>query len=129
MMYKQALVAGGLLAAIAVLLGAMGAHSLKKVLDPQMLAVFETGVRYHFYHSVGLLLAGIIYMQYPVKQLRLATTFFITGILLFSGSLYAIALLSISGISIGPAGILTPVGGVFFILGWLWMVIGITRGK
>lgn len=128
-MYKQALVAGGLLAAIAVLLGAMGAHSLKKVLDPQMLAVFETGVRYHFYHSVGLMLAGIIYMQYPVKQLKLATTFFITGILLFSGSLYAIALLSISDISIGPAGILTPVGGVFFILGWLWMVIGITRSK
>lgn len=126
-MYKRALVAGSLLAALAVVLGAFGAHSLKAVLTPEYLVTFETGVRYHFYHSFALLFAGIIHLSFPVKQVRLATTFFITGIALFSGSLYAMALLSTGGAGIGPIGIVTPIGGLFFILGWVFLFLGIIK--
>lgn len=128
-MNKQALIGGTLLAALAVILGAFGAHALKAIVAPDKLLIFETGVRYHFYHSLALLATGIIYMQYPVKHLRLATTFFVTGIALFSGSLYAMVLMSINGGSIGPLGILTPIGGLFFILGWVFVAMGIAAKK
>jgi uncharacterized membrane protein YgdD (TMEM256/DUF423 family) len=128
-MYKRALVSGASFAALAVILGAFGAHSLKKVLAVDQLPVFETGVRYQMYHCFALLLTGILYMQYPVKQLKLATTFFIIGIALFSGSLYAMTLLSINSVGIGPLGILTPIGGLFFILGWIFLVLGIVKEK
>jgi uncharacterized membrane protein YgdD (TMEM256/DUF423 family) len=128
-MYKQALLSGTLLAAVAVILGAFGAHALKAVVTPDRLLIFETGVRYHFYHSLALLATGIIYMHYPAKQLRLATAFFLTGIALFSGSLYAMVFVGINGGSIGPLGILTPIGGLFFILGWLFVALGIAAKK
>ncbi len=128
-MYKQALISGASLAALAVILGAFGAHSLKAVVTPDKLLVFETGVRYHFYHSLALLVTGILFMQYPSARLKQATTFFIIGIALFSGSLYAMTLLSINGGSIGAAGILTPIGGLFFILGWVFLTMGIVKGK
>ncbi len=67
-MYKRALVWGAILAALAVVLGAFGAHSLKKVMSQEMLLVFETGVRYHFYHSVALLITGIVYMQLGLEN-------------------------------------------------------------
>jgi len=129
MMNKQAIVFGAAFAAIAVILGAFGAHALKAVMTPDKLLVFETGVRYHFYHSFALILAGVLYYSFPAKQLKLSVSFFITGILLFSGSLYAISLLSISGGTIGPLGILTPIGGVFFILGWAMIVAGVATHK
>jgi uncharacterized membrane protein YgdD (TMEM256/DUF423 family) len=128
-MYKQALIAGTVLAAVAVILGAFGAHALKEILPPEKLPIFETGVRYHFYHSFALLITGILFAHFPVKQMKHATAFFITGIALFSGSLYAMVMLSITGGSIGFWGILTPIGGLFFILGWLFVVIGIARKK
>lgn len=126
-MYKKAIVAGTLFAAIAVMLGAFGAHGLKNLVTPERLLVYETGVRYHFYHSLALIITGILYSHYPHKMLSLATTFFITGILLFSGSLYAIVYTGILGTSIGPMGILTPIGGVFFILGWVWVALGVMK--
>ncbi len=128
-MNKQAIVFGASFAAVAVILGAFGAHALKSLMAPDKLLVFETGVRYHFYHSFALMLAGILYHSFPGKQLKLAVSFFITGILLFSGSLYAISLLSINGGTIGPIGILTPIGGVFFILGWAMIVAGVAKHK
>jgi uncharacterized membrane protein YgdD (TMEM256/DUF423 family) len=124
-MYKQALISGTLLAAIAVVLGAFGAHGLKAVVTPERLQVFETGVRYQMYHSFALLITGILYAQFPVRRLRVATTLFHIGITLFSGSLYAIVFAGISGTSIGPLGILTPIGGVFLILGWVALAFGI----
>ncbi len=128
-MYKQALTAGLLFAMLAVIFGAFGAHALKARLTADMLQVFETGVRYQFYHSFALLAAGILYMSYPHKNIRLAATMFIIGIVLFSGSLYAMALLSIGGTGIGPAGVITPIGGLFFILGWLLLLLGVTGSK
>jgi uncharacterized membrane protein YgdD (TMEM256/DUF423 family) len=126
-MHKQALTAGLVFAMLAVILGAFGAHSLKDSLSEKMLQIFETGVRYEFYHSFALIVAGILYASYPARQIKLATTFFIIGIFLFSGSLYAMALLSINSVGIGPIGIVTPIGGLFFILGWVFLVLGINK--
>jgi len=128
-MYRQALVSGSLLAALAVILGAFGAHALKALVTPEKLLVFETGVRYHFYHSLALLATGIIYSHFPTKQLRLATGLFLTGTALFSGSLYAMVFVSISGGSLGPLGIITPIGGLFFIAAWIMLALGITGAK
>jgi uncharacterized membrane protein YgdD (TMEM256/DUF423 family) len=126
-MYKQALTAGALFAMLAVILGAFGAHALKVRLTPEQLAVFETGVRYQFYHSFALIVAGMLYASYPAKQIKLATTFFIIGILGFSGSLYAMTALALNGGSIGAAGVITPIGGLFFILGWLFTFLAIIK--
>lgn len=128
-MYKSAIIAGATLAAIAVIIGAFGAHALKAAVTAEKLAVFETGVRYHFYHSAALLICGIIHAGYPSKLLRTATLFFILGIACFSGSLYAITLVSIEGGSIGPAGIITPIGGVFFIVAWVLLLVGVAGYK
>lgn len=128
-MHKQALTAGSILAMLAVILGAFGAHALKERLDPKMLAAFETGNRYHFYHCFALLITGLAFAAFPFKQLKQAAIFFIIGIALFSGSLYAMALLSLVNISLGPVAILTPIGGVFFILGWLFLFLGVVKKK
>lgn len=127
-MYRKALVAGSVFAALAVILGAFGAHALKQMLEPDQLLTFETGVKYQFYHSFALLATGIIYASFPFKQVKLASTFFITGILLFSGSLYAITLLKMNGqVGLGGVGIITPIGGLFFIAGWLLLTMGILK--
>jgi uncharacterized membrane protein YgdD (TMEM256/DUF423 family) len=126
-MYKQALTTGALLAMLAVVLGAFGAHTLKDSLSEKMLQIFETGVRYQFYHSFALLITGMLYASFPNKNIKLAVTFFIIGIVLFSGSLYAMALLSINSVGIGPIGIITPIGGLFFIIGWIMLFLGINK--
>ena len=137
-MYKPALTSGALLAALAVILGAFGAHSLKNHLEQSGMALvdvqrtlqtFDTGVRYQFYHCFALLAVGLIYASYPAKALRWATTMFIIGIVLFSGSLYAMTALKLGGgAGLGPIGILTPIGGLFFIAGWIALLLGI-RGS
>ena len=128
-MYKPALTAGALFAMLSVILGAFAAHGLKTMLSADMLQVFETGVRYQFYHSFALLITGILFSAFPFKNIRIAASFFIIGIVLFSGSLYAMAFLSISGTSIGPVGVVTPMGGLFFILGWLFLFLGTLKKK
>ena len=129
-MYKPAITAGALFAALAVILGAFGAHALKEVLQPDQLQTFETAVKYQFYHSFALLATGIIFSSFPFRQIRLASTFFIIGILLFSGSLYALTLLKMNGqVGLGGVGIITPVGGLFFIAGWLMLLWGVARKK
>jgi uncharacterized membrane protein YgdD (TMEM256/DUF423 family) len=127
-MYKQAITAGALFAALAVVLGAFAAHALKSKLSADMLQVFETGVRYQFYHSFALLVTGIAFLSFPVKLLKLSATFFIAGILLFSGSLYAMTLLSINSLSLPLAlGFLTPIGGLCFIIGWILLFLGVIK--
>ena len=99
------------------------------MLPEDQLRIFETGVRYQFYHSIALILVGILYAQLPVKLLRIATTMFLMGIVLFSGSLYLMTLISTRGIGLGPIGILTPIGGLLFIGGWLSMMMAVLKGK
>ncbi len=126
-MYKPALVMGVIFAGLAVVLGAFGAHKLKEILDGPTLAIFEKGVTYQFYHAFALLAVGIIHRSYGFPQLRIAAVLFAIGILLFSGSLYLLSFLKAGGGQLGPVGIITPVGGLCFIAGWLLLLLGILK--
>ncbi len=112
-----------LFALLAVLLGAFGAHGLRDTLDSGHLATFETGVRYQFYHAIGLFIIGfLITLKRGEKWLRYASYLLIAGIILFSGSLYLLACNQIADIPswIGP---ITPLGGLCFMSGWACVFI------
>jgi uncharacterized membrane protein YgdD (TMEM256/DUF423 family) len=103
---------------LAVALGAFGAHALKKMISPELLETYKTGVQYHFYHTFALLAVGILMHFNPSKVLKWAANLFVSGIVLFSGSLY---MLAISGIK--ALGIITPFGGVAWIIAWFLLVM------
>ena len=103
----------------AVILGAFGAHALKEILTTDQLLSFETAVRYQMFHAIILLFVNI-YDGFSIKQKDIISYLFMLGILLFSGSIYAIQLTSISAKSIW---FVTPLGGFFFIIGWISMLI------
>lgn len=108
------LVLAGINGFIAVSLGAFAAHGLKRMLGPDLLATFQTGVQYHMYHSLALLAVGILVLQFPAQTgLRIAGFLFLAGIVIFSGSLYVLALSGIRWL-----GAITPIGGVAFLAGW-----------
>lgn len=127
-MKNNLLFVAALCAMLAVILGAFGAHGLKSLVESRQLAIFETGVRYQFYHAFGMLVAGILDMIRPSKRFRGAGWLFFIGILLFSGSLYLLATRFVLGIEswtwLGPV---TPVGGVLFIMGWGMLGYGIVE--
>ena len=106
---------GSLFALLGVALGAFAAHLLKDRLSSELLAIFEVGVRYHMYHALGLLGIAWGITQFPHSNLYVAGWLFVAGIVIFSGSLYA---LSFSGIR--WLGAITPFGGLCFLAGWLW---------
>lgn len=117
---------GALLAALSVILGAFGAHALKQILSEKGLSIFETGVRYQMYHAFALLLTGILYKEFPHKYLQFAGRLFCAGILIFSGSLYVLCyIISVGQNSLNWIGAITPLGGVCFIAGWLFLAMGI----
>ena len=117
------LAAGALLAALAVIMGAFGAHALKARLGAELGAVYRTAADYHFYHALGLLAAGLAAQRFPaVRALRWSGFLLGAGIALFSGSLY---LLSLGGP--GWLGAVTPFGGLSFIGGWLLLAWGVLR--
>jgi len=118
-MDRTFLMLGGILGFLGVAFGAFGAHALRARLSPEMLAVFETGVRYHMYHTLALLLvAAAIGHIGNARLLTAAGWSFFGGVLLFSGSLYALAL---SGITI--LGAVTPIGGLLFLMGWACLAV------
>lgn len=119
---QQILLAGAVFMALGVLFGAFGAHALKKILSPDMLVVYNTGVEYQFYHALGLLLVGLLGFRIESKWLNWAGIFLVFGILIFSGSLYA---LSISGTRI--LGAITPIGGLAFVAGWVCLAIAVWK--
>lgn len=121
-MHKGFLRAAALLAALAVALGAFGAHGLKQYVPAETVNTFETGVRYQFYHALALLAAGIVAEKFPFRWVRYAGICFIWGIVLFSGSLYALTLLKATDtVGLSGIGAITPFGGLLFILGWLFL--------
>ena len=122
-MKRNFLVAGALLAAVAVICGAFGAHYLKTKLTPESLQTFETAVRYQFYHSFGLLGVGILYATFPGKLLLWSGNLFITGIILFSGSLYILCGLP----AMKWIGAITPIGGLCFIGGWILLAVACAK--
>lgn len=102
-----------------VAMGAFGAHALKAVLSPEMLAVYQTGVNYQMWHALALLGVGLARLQFPdAKLLHWAGVLMVIGILLFSGSLYTLAVLDLKWL-----GMITPVGGVSFIIAWLLITL------
>ena len=114
---------GSLAMLLAVAMGAFGAHALKKTLTPELMAVYETAVHYHFYHALGLLVVGMLASRLPeTALLRGSGILMAAGLVLFSGSLYA---LSLSGIR--WLGAITPIGGTAFLLAWLLLLIGVIR--
>jgi uncharacterized membrane protein YgdD (TMEM256/DUF423 family) len=114
------LVAGAGFAMLAVMTGAFAAHGLKHVLDAGYLAVFETAARYQMYHAIALMVVGVISTmpQFSTRWVKLAAFAFMLGIILFSGSLYLLALSGIKWL-----GAITPLGGVAFIFGWLALIV------
>ena len=127
-MHKRFLSVGAILGALAVALGAFGAHALKKIVPPDSVNTFQTGVQYQMYHSLALLLVAVIFERFPNKFIRLAGNFFITGIVLFSGSLYILTLLKATEtVGLNGVGIVTPFGGLFFIAGWLLLFRGVIK--
>ena len=104
---------------LAVMLGAFMSHSLEETITSELLTVFQTGVSYHMYHSLAALAVGILSHIFPkVRLLKLSAYFFLLGIVLFSGSLYLLALTELPMI-----GLITPIGGAFFIFGWITLCI------
>lgn len=124
-MHKGFIKTAAILGVLAVALGAFAAHALKERISDYAVNIFETGVRYQFYHVFALLVAGILYKEFPNRFIKWAGILFITGIILFSGSLYC--LMYIKG-AVMPGykwiGAITPIGGLAFILGWLTLFFG-----
>lgn len=117
-----------LLGALGVVLGAFGAHGLKELVLPETVDAFKTGVQYQMYHVFVLLFIGVLWTRFASKPLRWAVNCFLTGILLFSGSLYAITILkALDATGLGKLGIITPIGGLFFILGWLLLFVALLK--
>jgi len=115
---KTFLLMGALFAFLGVAFGAFGAHGLRSRLSPDMLAVFETAVRYQMYHSLALLLVGLMMAPMGGTLIRTAGWAFAVGIVLFSGSLY---LLTLTGTT--AFGAITPIGGLAFLVGWACLII------
>ena len=114
------LTAGAIFMGLAIVLGAFGAHALKESLSPEMMKVYQTGVEYQFNNALGLLLIGLIGFQIQSKYIKWSGTLITIGIILFSGSLY---ILSVSGIH--WIGVITPIGGMSFVAGWIFLVFAI----
>ncbi len=121
---RRYLVFGAISAGLAVAFGAFGAHALSSFVVPERIHTFQTGVQYQMYHSLALLLVGYLAGKNPGKMHRLAGNLFAIGILLFSGSLYVLVL-----IDMPLFGIVTPFGGIAFLLGWASLALALSRGR
>lgn len=107
---------GALFGFVAVMLGAFGAHALRARLAPEMLTIWKTANEYHFYHALALLLVGVLARQMRAPGLDIAAGCFIAGMLIFSGSLYLLALTGTRWL-----GAITPIGGLLLLAGWAWL--------
>jgi uncharacterized membrane protein YgdD (TMEM256/DUF423 family) len=124
-MHRKIILGGLLLSLLSVLLGAFGAHALKSIVEPDKVAIFETGVRYQFMHGLALILLALFSQQnlaFPQlqKSINRVAQFFLLGCLFFCGSLYLLTLQPLISFNysriVGP---ITPLGGMFFMLGWV----------
>jgi uncharacterized membrane protein YgdD (TMEM256/DUF423 family) len=130
-MHKNFLIAAAIFGMLAVALGAFGAHGLERITtDEKILHGFQTGVQYQMYHALALLAVAIIFEKFPNRWIKWAGAGFIAGIILFSGSLYLLTYLKVQESNavkfVGPV---TPLGGIFFIAGWLFLLTGVVNKK
>jgi uncharacterized membrane protein YgdD (TMEM256/DUF423 family) len=122
---KLLLLLGSVNAALVVMLGAFGAHALKARISEQMIAVYQTGIQYHFYHAIGLIILGLIAFHLPASTwIKWSGGLMFAGIIFFSGSLYLLALTNIRWL-----GAITPLGGTALILAWLCLTVAIVKGS
>ncbi|MDQ2720821.1 MAG: DUF423 domain-containing protein [Bacteroidota bacterium] len=129
-MHKGFLKTAALLGAISVGLGAFAAHSLKGTVSDYAFEIFETAVRYQFYHVFALLITGILYKGFPGKLLKWSGKLFILGIILFSGSLYVLAFIKAAVMpGYNWLGAITPFGGLCFIIGWICLFLSISKKR
>lgn len=127
-MHKLYLILGSIFGGLGVVLGAFGAHGLKQLVGPETVNTFQTGVQYQMYHAFALLIVGILYERMPYSLLSWAGGLFVGGILLFSGSLYLLAALKAANkVGLSGVGIITPIGGLLFIVGWVLVVMALLK--
>jgi uncharacterized membrane protein YgdD (TMEM256/DUF423 family) len=127
-MNKQFLSIAAMLGALSVVLGAFAAHKLRDIVGPDDVAIFETGVRYQFYHVFALLVVALLSQKFNNAWMNRAGNCFIIGIVLFSGSLYLMtAMKAAEYVSLKYIAVITPIGGLFFIAGWICLWVGVTR--
>ena len=129
-MHKLFLQVAALLGAVSVAFGAFGAHALKRYVSDAAVTIFETGVRYQFYHVFAIALVGILYRDFTSKWMVWSGNMFILGILLFSGSLYLLTYIKgADKPGLNWIGIITPFGGLAFIAGWACMFVGLYKAS
>ena len=127
-MHKGFLITALVLGAASVILGAFGAHALKKLVPEAAITIFETGVRYQFYHVFALALAAILYQNFSNNLISWAGACFIIGIILFSGSLYVLTYAkAVNSSSFSWVGPVTPLGGLFLIAGWILLAVAVIK--
>jgi uncharacterized membrane protein YgdD (TMEM256/DUF423 family) len=119
---KKSLVTGTILLALAVLIGAFGAHGLKNLVPSEKLVTFETGVRYHFYHAFGLIVVGLIQQQFQNIKMTKSYWCFLLGVLIFSFDCYLYVL---SGMKVFA--MIVPVGGLLFAIGWVLTTVQLLK--
>lgn len=118
-MHKGFLKLGAILGGFTIILGAFAAHTIKSRVAPDMLSIFETGVRYQMYHVFAIFLTAILYKEFPTKSIVWAGKLFLIGIIIFSGSLYLLTYVKAIGAdNFTWLGAITPFGGVAFFAGW-----------
>ena len=127
-MDKKILSTGAILGMIAIILGAFGAHALKKVLSIEQLSTFETGVRYQMYHALFLLFLGLL-KDVPQKTKKTIYFLVLFGVILFSGSIYLLATNDLTSFDFKIIGFVTPIGGLLLILGWSVLLLNIMNKK
>ena len=123
-MVKFWLISASISGFLSVALGAIGAHALKNALDEYGKSVYEKAVHYQMFHTIALFAVGILQHLFKKTSFSLAGWGFWVGILLFSGSLYLLAITGLKWL-----GVITPIGGLLFLFGWLWLVLTILKGR
>ena len=127
-MQKIFLILGTILAGLGVALGAFGAHGLKKIVPPETVSSYQTGVQYQMYHAFALLIVGILSDRLSRSIINWSGAFFVLGIVLFSGSLYLLSSLkAMNKVGVSGIGIITPIGGLMFMVGWILLLVAIIR--
>ena len=127
-MDRKIITTAAFLGMTAIVLGAFGAHALKKVLNLEQLNTFETGVKYQMYHALFLLFVGLS-QSIAAKTKKIIFYFVVTGVVFFSGSIYLLATNNLTSFDFKTIGFVTPIGGLLLIIGWIWLFIDFYQKK
>ncbi|MBD0830944.1 DUF423 domain-containing protein [Aestuariibaculum sediminum] len=127
-MNKQLMVVGAVLGVTSVLLGAFGAHGLKTLIPADAINIFETGVRYQMYHALFLMVVGLIPLM-ANKSKKIILYLVLAGVILFSGSIYGLATNTLTSFDFKNIGFITPIGGLFLIVSWVYLIVNIIKYK